>query len=63
MKQKDKETDKEMDVNVNMPECSIAFEQTDMAPNGQEIKKKAIEVKGDSLEECKKHFNEIWNEK
>ena len=58
-----KQKDEEESVAINIPECSIAFEQINMAPNETVISKKGIDIKGMSLDECRKHFDEIWNMK
>ena len=58
-----KQDKEEENVVIDIPECSIAFEETDMAPNETIIKKRAIEIKGTDLKEVRKHFNEIWGKK
>ena len=44
-------------------QASISFEKTKMAPGDSLIEKTAIDIRGKSLNECRKHFEEIWNKK
>lgn len=43
--------------------CSINFEQSEFAPGDAILKKKCLEVKGKTLKECRRHFDEIWKRK
>lgn len=47
----------------DIPTIYIYKEKETIALNGQTIDKVKLTVQGESLKECRKHFDELWSAK